>query len=92
MAGLYSPAFLSYIYTRMKICKRCNIEKTVDNFCKRKGEKDGLHRYCKNCMNGDFKGYYKKIKPIHNARTLKWSKENKEYHKMFIDRRHKKTG
>jgi len=85
MTGLYSPVFLLYIYTCMKECKRCNIEKSIDNFCKRKGEKDGLHRYCKECMNEEFKGYYKKVKPEHNARSAKWVAENKEYHKKLVN-------
>jgi len=73
----------------MKICKRCNIEKTLDQYCKRKDNKDGLHRYCKECMNGKFKEYYQDVKLIHNARSNKWIKENKEKHlKMVNDHYH----
>jgi hypothetical protein len=85
MAGLCSPAFLSYIYTRMKACKRCNIEKPIDNFCKRKGEKDGLHRYCRECLNKEFKGYYQKVKPEHNTRSSKWIAENKVKHSKMVN-------
>jgi len=84
MTGLYSPVFFSYIYTRMKICKRCNIEKPLDQYCKRKDNKDGLHRYCKECMNVEFKGYYQKVKPEHNARSNKWITSNKEKHSKMM--------
>ena len=40
MAGLCSPAFLLYIYTRMKKCKRCNIEKSLDQYNKNKSRND----------------------------------------------------
>jgi hypothetical protein len=69
----------------MKTCKRCNIEKSPNQYCKRKGEKDGLHRYCKECLNVEFKGYYQKVKPEHNARSSKWVKENKEKHLKMVN-------
>ncbi len=69
----------------MKICKRCNIEKTIDQYCKRKDNKDGLHRYCRECMNSEFKGYYQDVKLIHNARSNKWVKENKEKHSKMVN-------
>jgi len=68
----------------MKTCKRCNIEKSLDQYCKRKEEKDGMHRYCKGCMNGEFKDYYKKVKPEHNTRTSKWHKANKDHHNKLM--------
>jgi hypothetical protein len=69
----------------MKTCKRCNIEKSPNQYCKRKGEKDGLHRYCKECLNVEFKDYYQKVKPEHNARSNKWVKENKEKHSKMVN-------
>jgi hypothetical protein len=84
MAGLCSPAFLLYIYTRMKTCKKCNTEKLFIEYCKRKGEKDGLLRYCKECMKPIHKKEYNKDKKRHNARTNKWSQENKDYHKSLM--------
>ena len=69
----------------MKICKRCNIKKTIDQYCKRKDNKDGLHRYCRECMNSEFKGYYQDVKLIHNARSNKWVKENKEKHSKMVN-------
>lgn len=68
----------------MKMCKKCSLDKDESQYCKRKGEKDGLHRYCKECLNGDFKDYYQTVKPIHNARSNKWVKENKEKHSKMV--------
>jgi 5-methylcytosine-specific restriction endonuclease McrA len=69
----------------MKICKKCQEEKELDQFCKRKDIKDGLHRYCKLCMNGKFKEYYRDNKEEHNIRSNKWIQENKEYHKKLVN-------
>lgn len=69
----------------MKVCKKCETPKELDQFCKRKGEKDGLHRYCKACLNNDFKDYYLKVKPEHNARSSKWIKENKVKHSKMVN-------
>jgi hypothetical protein len=69
----------------MKTCKKCNIEKSFVEYCKRKGEKDGLHRYCKECMIPIHKKEYNKDKKRHNARSAKWISENKEYHKKLVN-------
>ena len=51
----------------MKLCKKCNIEKPLNDFCSRKGEIDGKHRYCKPCLKNEndllnLANYYKLIK------------------------------
>lgn len=40
-----------------KICSRCNENKSIENFCKRKNSKDGYHGVCKKCRNSDKKIY-----------------------------------
>lgn len=40
-----------------KICKKCNIEKNVTNFYKRKKSKDGLREWCKECEKESCKKY-----------------------------------
>ncbi len=77
----------------MKICKKCNIKKPLNLFYKRKGEKDGLHRYCCECMKNEKKQYYSINKKEHNIRTSRWVKENKEKHaKMVSDYYHNNKG
>ena len=69
----------------MKTCKKCKIPKELEEFCNRKGEKDGKCRYCKECRNKASKNYYSENKEAHNARSAKWVKENKEVHSKMVN-------
>ena len=42
----------------MKICSKCNIEKPLEDFAKRKSAKDGTRAECKHCFNQYYKRYY----------------------------------
>jgi hypothetical protein len=44
----------------MKLCTRCNTEKSVDLFYKQARSKDGLQRFCKPCANEFTKASEKK--------------------------------
>ena len=44
----------------MKLCTRCNMEKSVDLFYKQARSKDGLQRFCKSCANEFSKASEKK--------------------------------
>ena len=68
----------------MKTCKKCKVSKLLDQYCKRKEEKDGLHRYCKECMGKRGKKEYIENKEVHLKRTKRWREENKEYHKSLM--------
>jgi len=63
----------------MKLCKKCNIEKTLNDFCNRKGETDGKHRYCKLCLNKNFKTYYHTSGRKNSDYYKQYRVENKEY-------------
>ena len=63
----------------MKLCKKCNIEKPLNDFCNRKGEIDGKHRYCKTCLNGDFKTYYHTSGRKESDYYKSYRDQNKEY-------------
>jgi len=65
---------------KSKICGKCNLPKNLDQFCKRSDTKDGLHRYCKECMNNQNKIDYSENKEEHNQRTKQWHKNNRDYH------------
>lgn len=67
----------------MKQCKKCNITKPLTEFCNRKGEKDGKHRYCKNCLNSDFKKYYHESGRKDVDYYKKYREENKEYFNKY---------
>ena len=68
----------------MKKCKICNIEKPLDSFCVKKDEKDGRHRYCKECKKITSKKEYSENKEVHLKRTNKWHKENKDHHNKLM--------
>lgn len=42
----------------MKICTRCEEEKSITEFYKRKTNKDGLDNTCKSCRKKDYKNWY----------------------------------
>ncbi len=63
----------------MKQCKKCNQIKPLTEYCARKGEIDGKHRYCKLCLNSNFKTYYHTSGRKNNEYYKTYRKENKEY-------------
>ncbi len=63
----------------MKKCGKCYTPKELTEFCKRSCEKDGLHRYCKECKKKDSKGEYNKDKEKHLKRTKKYQEDNRNY-------------
>lgn len=42
----------------LKICKKCNIEKPIEDFPKHSGCKDGRYNVCKKCKNQQSHEYY----------------------------------
>lgn len=67
----------------MKKCKKCNIEKSLIEFCTRKGEIDGKHRYCKSCLNQDFKSYYHTSGRKKSDYYKTYREQNKEYFNKY---------
>lgn len=64
----------------MKICGKCNLEKPLEDFCNKKSEKDGKHRYCKSCMKIQGYKHYHEVRKIEKANYYKkYREKNKEY-------------
>lgn len=63
----------------MKTCLKCNIEKELDEFYKRSNEKDGKHRYCKECLRPINDKYYQDSKEQRADYYKQYREENKEY-------------
>lgn len=66
-----------------KICSRCKLKKSVDQFYKRAGTKDGLRYVCKVCCSENAKTYRQvhkeQIKEEHKKYRKDHKKERKEY-------------
>lgn len=63
----------------MKICKKCNAQKSLDEFPKCSRNKDGLHSNCKPCINLINKVYRDSNKEAFNANRRQYYKDNIEY-------------
>lgn len=74
----------------MKECKKCKNEKELDQFCNKKTEKDGKHRYCKSCMKEEGDKYYQEVGKIERANYyLQYRTENKEYFNTYCKEHYK---
>ena len=69
----------------MKQCKRCNIEKSLDDFCNRKGEIDGKHRYCKLCLKKESDKWYQDTKHDRSDYYKTYREQNKEYFNKYCN-------
>jgi hypothetical protein len=71
-----------------KICSKCNIEKEVCEFNKRKTSKDGYRKYCKLChleysqnyVNKNFEKYKKYQEDYHSNNVETHRKKSSEYY------------
>jgi hypothetical protein len=67
----------------MKICSKCNKEKDISEFYKRKGRKSGLSSHCKSCIK-QFKLENKLVyQTIARNSCKKWRSKNKEDIKSY---------
>lgn len=67
----------------MKTCKKCNLEKPLTEFCNRKGEIDGKHRYCKICLKKENDQWYHTTKHDRSDYYKTYREQNKEYFNIY---------
>lgn len=71
-----------------KKCYTCNQVKSVDDFNKNKGRKDGLNSICRTCSNGRSKKYYRDNKGLHietvRLRRLRVREKSKIFLREFL--------
>jgi hypothetical protein len=73
-----------------KICSRCKLSKTVDNFHKRKDRKSGLCSFCKECAKERIKTYIQNNYNIYIQRQKKHAKNRLEkYAKILTEHKNK---
>jgi hypothetical protein len=70
----------------MKLCKKCNIEKTYEEFSNNKNEKDQKNPYCKECEKNRKKLYREKNRDKLNARAKEWRKDNIDRYNESMNR------
>ena len=61
-----------------KKCKICELEKSLDNFSKRKSSSDGHRHQCKECIKTQKKEYYNKNKVYLSEKNKIWRENNKD--------------
>lgn len=64
----------------MKICNKCQLEKSLDCFYKDKATKDGLYSMCKECKNELRKQHYKN----NREKSINYSKQYRQTNKDKI--------
>ena len=62
----------------MKKCRKCQVEKPISNYNKRKDQKDGYSLYCKICSKQQTKSSYLKNKDKYSAKHKEWKKNNSD--------------
>ena len=65
----------------MKICRKCNVEKPLTEYCNNSGEKDGKWYYCKLCSVVKSKQYYQDNKEKVKQYNLLNKEKAKQYQK-----------
>lgn len=64
-------------YTRsMKICSKCQVEKSPSEFYRKKGTPDGLYYHCKLCQNEYGKNHYSGNTDYYKTKARKWDQDN----------------
>lgn len=66
----------------MKVCSKCKIDKDINQYNKKKGNKDGLSYYCKECVSVENKLYKEKKRDIYREKSKEYYSDNKEYFKQ----------
>jgi len=68
----------------VKHCSKCNVEKPLEMFSKCSANKDGLHRWCKDCAKVAKKEWYAKNVESERTKAMQHHYENYEKNKERI--------
>jgi hypothetical protein len=67
----------------MKICKICNVEKPYDMFYKRRTSADRYDYRCKLCANQLASKWQRENKNKHKVYVNRWKQKNEEYNRQY---------
>jgi len=76
----------------VKRCKRCNKEKSIEEFHKSPGKKDGLHSYCKICAIQNAKEYYKTNRDVVLHKSTEYNRIKKQKIRLVVEEIKKREG
>jgi len=62
-----------------KVCTKCKMEKSLNQFGRHRGHKDGLNTQCKKCVNQGSKQYYKRNRDYYKQKRQEFKEENPRY-------------
>ena len=79
------------LHITKKICKRCNQEKEISNFCKMRLSPDHFHYYCRECQAISLKEYRARNYKKANEDAARYKRENKEKIKITYKRYRQKN-
>lgn len=74
----------------MKICSKCDDEKSIDEFNKSKANKNGIRSECKKCQSKYQKKYQKNNTKAKESRR-RWKENNPKYNKEYYKKYYKKN-
>lgn len=69
-----------------KLCSKCDIEKSIENFHKRAAIKSGYRSECKSCGCDRRRKYHKNNREVSIEASNKWKRENKNKVKDYSKR------
>jgi len=67
----------------VKHCSKCNVSKPLEMFSKCAANKDGLHRWCKDCAKVAKKEWYDKNAESERAKAMQYHYDNYEKNKEY---------
>jgi len=77
---------------KTKVCSTCKIEKSLTEFHRHKGHKDGMCSQCDSCRLLSAKRYREANKETINKKTKEWRKKHPDYDKNYaLENKERKT-
>lgn len=73
----------------MKKCKSCGEVKSLSDFHKHKGFKDGLYLYCKVCTNQKNRESWRRYAEIRKSANRQWQHEHKEWRRDNVNKKYR---
>jgi hypothetical protein len=70
-----------------KICQKCKILKPLEEFSKRKIERDGFQRWCKICNRAESKKWIKKYPDRERVHSQRWRKTHPEVERRYAKKK-----